>query len=211
MYSDDEETERPSRAKKPRQRNSGPRKPKTWVEIDEFGEPVPLTPEQERKLHERATNLCLWHLGQGPRTRKQLLDAMKKKAVPEEMAESILAKLEDYNYVNDKSYAENFVYSRSTHHRKGASAIRYELMRKGVDAEVVSEALEVISAESEMENARTLVERKLRSSRGLDRNKRVNRLVGMLARKGYPAGVAFQVVREALDAEEPEEESFDSA
>jgi regulatory protein len=25
-----------------------------------------------------------------------------------------------------------------------------------------------------------------------------NRLVGMLARKGYPAGVAYQVVREAL-------------
>lgn len=189
---------------------SGPRKPRTWVPVDEYGEPLPLDEAQLTKLRSRAENLCLWHLGQGPRTRKQLMDAMGKKGVPEDMAEAVLEKLAEYNYVNDQNYAEEFVRSRHEHHRKGASAIGYELARKGIDAETIASALEQVTPESEAENARVLVERKMRSTRGLDRNKRMNRLVGLLSRKGYPPGVAFQVVREALDAEEPEDEDWTS-
>ncbi len=33
----------------------------------------------------------------------------------------------------------------------------------------------------------------------LDRDVKVRRLTGLLARKGYPAGVCFRVVREELD------------
>lgn len=175
-----------------------------WVEVDEFGEPVPLTDDQRTTLHERATNLCLWHLGQGPRTRKQLLDAMSRKGIPPEMAEAIVDKLSDYRYVDDAAYAQNYVASRHRSQRKAGSALRYELLRKGVDLDTVEEALEQVTPESESQAARELVDRKLRSTRGLDRQKRINRLVGMLARKGYSPSVAFQIVREAVDSDNAE-------
>lgn len=183
-------------------------KPKQWVPVDEFGEPKPLDEEQTRKLRERSQNLCLWHLGQGPRTRKQLMDAMIKHGVPTQMAEEVVDKLTEYNYVNDAAFAASFVVSRHELQRKGRMAIRRDLHTKGVSETIINEALEQITEESEAETARVLVERKAPSSRGLDRQKRTQRLVGMLARKGYPAGLAFQVVREVLDAEEPEEEDF---
>jgi regulatory protein len=208
---EDDEPKRPARQKRNTSRSNGPRKPRMWVEVDEDGEPLPLDEKQAAKLRERAQNLCLWHLGQGPRTRKQLTDAMTKHGVPVDMSESVLAKLEEYNYVNDKSFADNYVRSRHEgQQHKGASAIRYELIRKGVDADTIAEALEQVTPESEMENARVLVAKKLASTRRLERQKRVNRLVGMLARKGYPPGVAYQVVKEAIDAEDPEDEDWDS-
>lgn len=188
-----------------RRKSTGPRKPKTWVAVDEFGEPVPLTEDQLVKLRERAQNLCLWHLGQGPRTEKQLLDAMTKKGVPADMAQEILSRLAEYNYVNDQQYAENFVRSRHTNQRKGSSVIRQELRRKGVDDDVVAEALEQITEESEREAAAALVARKLASTRRLEPAKRVQRLVGMLARKGYPPGMCYQIVREAVDADDADE------
>jgi regulatory protein len=43
-----------------------------------------------------------------------------------------------------------------------------------------------------------LVRGKLRSVRGLDHDKAVRRLVGMLARKGHSSSVAFRVVKEEL-------------
>ena len=46
--------------------------------------------------------------------------------------------------------------------------------------------------------ARALVDRKLRSMSGLDPQVATRRLAGLLARKGYAAGLAFSVVREAL-------------
>ncbi|NED89123.1 recombination regulator RecX, partial [Streptomyces sp. SID11233] len=55
---------------------------------------------------------------------------------------------------------------------------------------------------------RELVDRKLRATRGLDRDKRLRRLAGMLARKGYPEGLALRVVRQALESEGEELEEF---
>lgn len=208
--SEDEEPERPQRRRSARPGDRS-RKPRTWVPVDEDGEPKPLDAAALTKLRARAENLCLWHLGQGQKTRRQLLNAMSKKGVPSEMAEGILAKLAEYNYVNDADFAEAYVRSRHDAQRKGASAIRYDLKRKGVDEETIAQALEHITPESETDNARVLVAKKLPSTRSLERSKRVNRLVGMLARKGYPPGVAFQVVREALDAEDPEDDDFESA
>ncbi|MBO0809356.1 MAG: hypothetical protein J2P32_13750, partial [Actinobacteria bacterium] len=55
----------------------------------------------------------------------------------------------------------------------------------------------------EAATARRLVARRLPATRGRPLPARVRHLVGMLARKGYPAGLAYQVVREALAQEEP--------
>jgi len=55
--------------------------------------------------------------------------------------------------------------------------------------------------QSEDRRARELVDRKLRSTTvdtPEQRTKAAQRLVGMLARKGYGAGTAYRVVREAL-------------
>ena len=43
--------------------------------------------------------------------------------------------------------------------------------------------------------------KRVEATRGRPLPARVRHLVGMLARKGYPAGLAFQVVREALEEE----------
>jgi regulatory protein len=73
--------------------------------------------------------------------------------------------------------------------------------RKGVADDVAGEALAEVDAESEDRRARELVDRKLRSldvSAPDQRTKAARRLIGMLARKGYAAGTAYRVVREAL-------------
>ena len=59
-----------------------------------------------------------------------------------------------------------------------------------------------IDPDDELDAARQLIARKQRATAGLEPQVRVRRLVGLLARKGYPAGVAFQVVRDALAEED---------
>jgi len=53
----------------------------------------------------------------------------------------------------------------------------------------------------EMAAARRLAAKGLGATRGKPLPVRLRRMVGMLARKGYPAPVAYRVVREALDQE----------
>ena len=52
----------------------------------------------------------------------------------------------------------------------------------------------------EMATARRLVAKGLAASRGKPLPTRIRRLVGLLARKGYPAPIAYRVVREATRA-----------
>ena len=79
-------------------------------------------------------------------------------------------------------------------------ALAQELRRKGVDDETARTALDELDPASEEQAARALVRKKLRSLQGVDRTTATRRLAGMLARKGYPAGLAFAVVREELGA-----------
>lgn len=132
--------------------------------------------------------------------------------MPTEAAEEVLARFEDVGLIDDAAFAAAWVDSR--HHSRGLArrALARELRTKGVDSTVIDEAVGRLDSEREEETAQALVARKLRSTRGLDREKRLRRLAGMLARKGYSEGLALRVVRRALEeeGEDPEvlEEHF---
>ncbi|MFD5203104.1 recombination regulator RecX [Streptomyces sp. NPDC058375] len=158
---------------------------------------------------EQARNICLRLLTGTPRTRKQLADALRKREIPDEAAEEVLARFEDVGLIDDAAFAGAWVESR--HHGRGLArrALVRELRTKGVDSAVIDEAVGQLDSDQEEETARELVARKLRSTRGLDRDKRLRRLAGMLARKGYGEGMALRVVRQALEEEGEDTEGLD--
>ncbi|MEW1656256.1 MULTISPECIES: recombination regulator RecX [unclassified Streptomyces] len=159
------------------------------------GAEPPRTPE------EQARAICLRLLTGRPRTRRQLADALRERGIPEEAAEEVLARFEDVGLIDDAAFADAWVESR--HHGRGLArrALARELRTKGVDSALIDQAVGRLDVEQEEATARELVDRKLRASRGLDRDKRLRRLAGMLARKGYPEGLALRVVRQALEEE----------
>lgn len=167
--------------------------------------------EQERPLDpvEQARALCLRLLTGTPRTRKQLADAMRRREIPEDAAEHVLERFEDVGLIDDQAFANAWVESR--HHGRGLArrALAQELRTRGVDAEAIGQAVGRLDAGQEEETARALVDRKLRATRGLEKEKRIRRLAGMLARKGYAEGLALRVVRRALEEEGEDPESLE--
>ncbi|WP_225631463.1 recombination regulator RecX [Streptomyces solaniscabiei] len=163
--------------------------------------------EPPRDPVEQARAICLRLLTGTPRTRKQLADALRKREIPDEAAEEVLSRFEEVGLINDSAFADAWVESR--HHGRGLArrALARELRTKGVDSTLIDAAVSQLDSEQEEETARELVARKLRATRGLDRDKRLRRLAGMLARKGYPEGMALRVVRQALE-EEGEDTEF---
>ena len=166
---------------------------------------------ESRDPVERARAICLRLLTGSPRTRKQLADALRKREIPDEAAEEVLSRFEDVGLIDDTAFADAWVESR--HHGRGLArrALARELRTKGVDAAVIDEAVGQLDAEQEEATARELVARKLRSTRGLDRDRRLRRLAGMLARKGYGEGMALRVVRQALEEEGEDTEGLDES
>ena len=142
-----------------------------------------------------------------PRTRVELATALRRRGIPDDVVGQVLDRYDEVGIIDDEAFARAWVTSR--HHGKGLArrALAGELRRKGVEDEAVRDALDELDPGTEEETARALVARRLRSERTAPPDAVFRRLVGMLARKGYPAGLAIRVVKEAL-AERDETAGF---
>ena len=149
----------------------------------------------------RARQICLRLLAAAPRTRAQLAQAMHRGGVPAEAAEAILARFTDAGLIDDAAFARAWVESR--HHSRGLSkrSLSAELRRHGIQNEEIRTAVDALDPEQEVATARHLVERKMASTRGRPPETRARQAAGMLARKGYPPGLAFRLISEAMQQE----------
>jgi len=151
-----------------------------------------------------ARRIALTALNSAPRTRAELAKLLAKREVPDDIAATVLDRFGQVGLVDDAAFASAWVDSRHVGRGLGRRALGDELRRKGVDQAVTSIALEQVSDTDELTAARRLVRRKLVGSQDVDLAKRDRRLLGMLARRGYPAGTAWAAIRaELADASEP--------
>ena len=149
----------------------------------------------------RARQICLRLLTLTPRTRAQLSDALRKRGIPDTVAAGVLDRYTDVGLIDDAAFARAWVESR--HYSRGLAgrALAAELKQRGVDSGEIRDAIEELGPAAEVATARKLVAQRLAGTRGEPAQARTRRLAGMLARKGYPPGLAFRVIREAMEAE----------
>ena len=161
--------------------------------------------EPPRDPAEAAREIVLRQLSFAARTRAQLLTSLRRAGIEDDVAEAVLDRYAELDLVDDEAFAQEWVTSR--HSSKGLSkrALVHELRRKGVEDEVVRAAVDVVSPEDELEAARRLVRSRLGSVRDPDPARRARRLVGVLARKGYGAGLAWSAVRDVLGEDIPDD------
>ncbi|GGO31379.1 regulatory protein RecX [Micromonospora parathelypteridis] len=165
------------------------------------------SPAPPRDESEVAREICLRQLAVRPRTRAELAGALAKRGISEEISAEVLDRYDEVGIIDDAAFARAWVSSRHAGRGLARRALANELRRKGVDGEVATEALGELDEETEADTARGLVERKLRTARG-EPDAIFRRLVGMLARKGYPPGVAIRAVKDALAAQSAEAAEF---
>ena len=163
-------------------------------------------PEPPADPEQVARQICLHQLEFAPRTRAELAATLAKRGVPDEVAAAVLGRFAEVGMIDDALFSQMWVTSRHRGRGLAGRALEQELRRKGVDDDTARLALDTLSADEERATAQSLVARKLAATRGLTPDARVRRLAGMLARKGYSAGLAFAVVREALAEEGAEVE-----
>jgi regulatory protein len=158
----------------------------------------PSTPPGDTDPREAARAVCLRLLAVRPRTRAELATALRRRGIPDEDAAAVLERYDEVGMIDDAAFARAWVTTR--HHGRGLArgALARELRQRGVDAEAIAPALGEVDDGAEAAMARDLVARRLRSMANVPPEAAFRRLVGMLARKGYPAGLAVRTVRDAL-------------
>jgi regulatory protein len=181
-------------------RKGGRGRTRTWEEREaaRIAREEAAAAEVEADPESVARKILLDTLTGQARTRQELAGKLARRGVPDELAASLLDRFTEVGLIDDAAFARQWVESRHRSRGLAPRALKQELRRKGVGDDDAAEALEQIDEADQRQAARALVDRKLRSMRGLDPQVATRRLAGLLARKGYAAGLAFSVVREAL-------------
>ena len=128
----------------------------------------------------------------------ELKNKLRKKGYESSIIETVISDLWDKKYLNDFTFAENFVRNRVERRKEGVMKITSELFKKGISREIISEVTESIKEHPQnIENAIELGKSKLEKiqKRGeTDYNKIKSKLFNFLKGRGFTSDVIFDVI-----------------
>lgn len=117
------------------------------------------------------------NLGSHRKTVKEMSEYLSKKGFADNVVEVVIAKLSEYRYLDDVSFARDYI---STYGKKfGERKLRYELKIKGVNADIIDEAFAVATGNEDA--ALVSAQKYMRTHKKADKRK----LYGYLLSKGF--------------------------
>src|SRR5690348_549115 len=150
---------------------------------------------QSEEIEQRAVDRALNYLSFRPRSREEVRRYLRRKETPPELIETVLARLDSLDLVNDRSFASFWLENREQFSPRGAQALRNELRMKGIERDVVDE---LIDEEKDEERALLAGRKKALSLVRLpdmDYATFRTRLGSFLQRRGFGYEVATRTVR----------------
>ena len=109
---------------------------KTGLEIDEKDLKKIIFENEKSKAMSRVTK----YIGSSLKTQKQIRDYLRKKEYSDDTIEFVMSKLAEYNYIDDKKYAQAYVLTYGK--KYGKLKLISQLKIKGVSEEIIECVLE---------------------------------------------------------------------
>lgn len=169
------------------------------LEIDELDIVEIQYGDDVRKAYNAAINYLSFRM----RSKGEIRTYLLQKEYEEALIQEVLHQLEEYNYINDASFAEAYLRTQWKTNGKGPEVIRQELIQKGVGQAEIEGALSVYSEEAQTEEALKIIEKEVKKSKGQSTTQLKQKLEQALLRKGF----SFSVISSAIQSVDYENSS----
>lgn len=171
--------------------------------VDEYGlqkgqtiSPAALSGIMGADALRKAKKRALYLIGERAMCRGELLKKLAK-TYGAEVAEQAADYVCELGYINDEEYAPKLAEYLIKRKRWGVRRVRYEMISRGLDRELVENTLADVPGEELDEELITLIEKRY-SGKLADYNDR-RRTIAALARRGYDFGSIKRCIEAVLD------------
>jgi len=138
-------------------------------------------------------------LGRRAYSVKQIREKLEGKKFESEDIDATIKRLLELKFLDDFEFAKNFIRQSTLGKPKGVQRVRFELLRKGIEKDVIENALlEGNLAESEEELIKKALKTYIKKSTNPTRDKIYNRSIGFLLRRGFGYDKSKRAVSEFL-------------
>lgn len=158
--------------------------------------------DKRDEIH-RGRERVLRLLARRPYSSAEISRYLRRHQYDDEAIKNIIDDLTDVKLIDDDAFATYWVEQRETFRPRSRLALLQELGRKGIERDIVTEALSDLD---EAEAARRVAQKQAGRWRGLSETEWRTRMTRYLLRHGYPYDLVKDVVTELWLALENEEE-----
>jgi len=131
-----------------------------------------------------------------PRSRHEVEAALRKRGTDQDRLEAAIGKLEESGLLDDRAFAESWIHYRTGALPKGRYGVIRELREKGIDQEIIEEAIErYYPRELEESLLDGIIEKegvRLAAELPEKREKALQKLVNKLQYKGFSQSVILE-------------------
>lgn len=160
---------------------------------------------QATDAEQRATDVAARLLSLRPRSVSEVRQHLLRKQIAPAVADAAIVRLQMMGYLDDHAFAQYWIQGRGSTKPLSARALRHELRQKGIARAIIDELL---ADQDEQESAEQAARSQLARLRGKDRAQARQRLMGMLARRGFSSSTSREAVRRLFDVLDEEDPHF---
>ena len=130
------------------------------------------------------------------RSEKEIKDKLKEKKISPENIGKVIDKLKDLKFIDDKTFAKNYITDQINKKPAGRTFLKYKLLQKGIDKTTSEETIKVnYTEEKELNNAVLLVSKYSKKVRGTTEQDKKRKCYQYLLSRGFTYDVASQALQ----------------
>ena len=151
----------------------------------------PLSPDQ---VLDKMAKYCAYQ----ERCVKDVTEKLKTFELAQKEKDEILDYLIDNRFVNNKRFAQAFVKGKVNQSGWGLNKIRFHLMQKGIDKEIIDEALQTYDEEAYRQRLIDILKIKAKTIKAENDFEKNRKLAAYAMQKGFEANLVWEVIKEGL-------------
>ncbi|MCK4224990.1 MAG: RecX family transcriptional regulator [candidate division Zixibacteria bacterium] len=159
-----------------------------------------------QKSENEAKEVALRFLSFRRRTEKEIKDKLKKKGLDERTIKSTIAKLKDYDLINDSEFATAWVKERLAYKPRGKKLLRQELWKKGIKKDIINQVTEEL-CQDEDKSASELLEKIKKRYKSLEPKVARRRMLSLLLRRGFSYEIAKNTMEPLISPSTSEDQN----
>jgi len=149
----------------------------------------PLTPDQ---VLDKMAKYCAYQ----ERCVKDVRDKLKTFDITEEEKTKILDYLLDNRFVNDERFAKSFVRGKVNQSGWGLNKIRFHLIQKGIDKELIDKALSQTDEEVYRQRLIDILKTKSKTIKADSDFEKKRKLAAYAMQKGFEGNLVWEVLKD---------------
>ena len=127
---------------------------------------------------------------------KDVMDKLRSYDIPQEAKDEILAYLLDNRFVDNKRFAKAFVKGKINQSGWGLNKIRFHLIQKGIDKEIIDEALEGTDEETYRQRLIEILKIKAKTVKAENDFDKKRKLAAYAMQKGFEADLVWEALKD---------------